>query len=430
MDNSLLTVLKVHNPWLAEPGRQGEILASGLPDPFLPRKEKLTLDEGRALLVAGPRQAGKTTWIRQALCGQDDPVLVLHAEEPLVRALCRSPALALDALGPVLGEQTILVFEEIQHLEDGPLFLKGLVDLAPRRRIVATGSSSFQFGARTRESLAGRARRVLLYPFSLEETAAAVPAESLPAIRQEAIASLWEKLLVTGGYPGPWFDPDPQAAVTRLAESIVLRDVSDFYTIEHPAAFRKLLELAAADTGNLVNLSAWAATAQVSRTAARRYLDIAAEAHVLRLVPPFAGGKRSEITGRPKVYFADNGLKNALFGGYGPGRQRADRGALWENAVYTELLKRTGLLDQLAYWRTRSGGEVDFVIRRSCELVALEVKAAALQRPVLSRAARSFLAAYRPARFGVINSSLRLDRVEEGVPVLFRRPWELDQILG
>jgi predicted AAA+ superfamily ATPase len=430
MDNSLLTVLKVHNPWLAKPYRQGEILAGSLPDPFLARRERLELEEGRVLLVAGPRQAGKTTWIKQALFGQKDPVLVLHAEEPLVRGLCRSPALALDALEAVLEEKTVLVFEEIQHLADGPLFLKGLCDLSPRRRIVATGSSSFQFGAKTRESLAGRARRVLLYPFSLEEAAAAMPGDALPALVEEEISGIWEKLLVTGGYPGPWFDSDPEAAVTRLAESIVLRDASDFFTIEHPAAFRKLLELSAADVGNLVNLSAWASAAQVSRTAARRYLDIAAEAQVLRLVPPFAGGKRAEITGRPKVYFIDNGLRNALFGGFGPSQKRADRGALWENAVYSELLKRTGLLAQVAYWRTKNGGEVDFVINRSGELTAVEVKAAALNRPSLSRAARSFLSAYRPKRLGVINASLRLDLKAEGVPVLFRRPWEIGEILG
>jgi predicted AAA+ superfamily ATPase len=430
MDPALLATLRAHNPWLDRPGDQEALLAASLPEEFIARRRRLELRPGRAELVVGPRQAGKSTWIREALAHLDAPILILHAEEPRVRELAESPALALAGLADVLASETLLLFEEVQHLREAPLFIKGLVDLARTRRIVATGSSSFELGARTRESLAGRARRTRLLPFSLEEVAALIPAELVPAIRDLQLAILWEKLVVTGGYPQPWFDPEPAEALHYLVESFVLKDTSDLHQIERPSVFRKLLELAAADTGNLVNLSEWAGLAQTSRNTVGRYLEIAEEAHVLRLVPPFAGGKRAEITGTSKVFFLDNGLRNAVFGGFRPSRERADCGALWENAVFNELAKRLELLDEIRFWRSRSGAEVDFVVRRGERMVAIEVKAAELIRPTVSRGTHSFLEAYRPACLGVVNASLRLDTVEDGVNVRFVRPWELDLVLG
>ena len=430
MDAALLATLRAHNPWLDGPGNQQALLAATLPGQFIARRRRLELRAGRAELVVGPRQAGKSTWIREALAHLDTPILVLHAEEPRVRELADSPALALAGLADVLTPETLLLFEEVQHLREAPLFIKGLVDLDRARRIVATGSSSFELGARTRESLAGRARRTQLLPFSLQEVETLVPAGCLPAIRDLQSAALWEKLVLTGGYPEPWFDPEPEEALHYLVESFVLKDTSDLHQIERPSVFRKLLELAAADVGNLVNLSEWASLAQTSRNTVGRYLEIAEEAHILRLVPPFAGGKRAEVTGTPKVFFLDNGLRNAVFGGFKASHERGDRGALWENAVFNELAKRLDLLDEIRFWRTKSGAEVDFVVRRGEKMVAIEVKAAELLRPTISRGTHSFLEAYRPACLGVVNASLRLDTVEDGVPVRFVRPWELDLVLG
>jgi Holliday junction resolvase-like predicted endonuclease len=98
--------------------------------------------------------------------------------------------------------------------------------------------------------------------------------------------------------------------------------------------------------------------------------------------------------------------------------------------VFQELVKRLTLLDEVRFWRSKNGAEVDFVVCRQDRMVAVEVKATALRRPQLSRAARSFLHAYRPSCFGVVNSSLAMETEEQGVPVRFCRPWELDQILA
>ena len=100
-----------------------------------------------------------------------------------------------------------------------------------------------------------------------------------------------------------------------------------------------------------------------------------------------------------------------------------------ENATFNELAKRLELLDKIRYWRSKSGAEVDFVVRRGERMVAFEVRAGDLPRPIVSRGTHSFLEAYRPTCLGVVNASLRLDTVEEGITVRFVRPWEIDLVL-
>jgi len=192
----------------------------------------------------------------------------------------------------------------------------------------------------------------------------------------------------------------------------VLRDASDVYKIKRPDAFRKLLSLAASQIGNLVNFSSWAANSGVSVTTVVEYVNIMAESHIVKLVQPYVGGKRAEITSTPKIYFLDNGLRNFLFGGFTSLDQRADFGPLMENLVLSELCKHTHpLLDSILYWRSTSGAEVDFIIRKSDSMSAIEVKAGTLKRPGISKSLRSFIQVYRPDIVIVLNDTLQ-ERIE------------------
>jgi hypothetical protein len=145
-----------------------------------------------------------------------------------------------------------------------------------------------------------------------------------------------------------------------------------------------------------------------------------AESHIIKLVRPFVGGKRAEITSTAKIFFLDNGLRNLLFGGFTSLDQRGDLGALIENFVYTELCKNTNpLLDSILYWRSSSGAEVDFIIRKSDSIWAIEVKAGSMKRPTITRSLRSFIQAYRPENVLVLNDTLQ-DRIEmDGTKIRF-----------
>src|SRR4029079_14047811 len=123
--------------------------------------------------------------------------------------------------------------------------------------------------------------------------------------------------------------------------------------------------------GNLVNLSEWAALTSVSNDTVAEYCRLLEETHLIRLVRPFGGGKRAEITSARKVFLLDNGIRNQLFGGFQSAEERPDRGALLENLAFTEPAKTVHpLLDGLSTWRSKAGAEVDFIVEHQGRLLA------------------------------------------------------------
>lgn len=422
MNPQLQRVLLAENPWLRGEDLLGWIQRF-LPASYIPRRTRLVADH-RVVLVVGPRQAGKSTLIWKTLEEAAEPVLYVNCEEPSMREWLSSPSAFLADVAELAGETRALFFEEVQRLPEAGLFLKGLVDRRTSLRIYATGSSSFDLEAATRESLAGRALRHLLLPLSLAEAGAGLPEPSRLA-REEGLSRLVERMMIYGGYPTVLPSEDPRRELASLVEAFVVRDASDRFRIRHTAALRKILELAASQVGNLVNLSDWAALSNVSNDTVADYCRLLEETHLIRLVRPFVGGKRAEITGARKVYLLDNGIRNQLFGGFQTATDRPDRGALLENLVFTELAKTVHpLLDGLSAWRSKSGAEVDFVVEHQGRLLACEVKAGD-SRGVLSRSARSFIEAYQPEQFVVVNRRPLPETADGATRVRFLRAEDL-----
>ncbi|MFY9825751.1 MAG: ATP-binding protein [Thermoanaerobaculia bacterium] len=410
MNRDLQTILLRDNPWLREPAGLADWLRLRLPPTYLPRfaaakaRERWS-EADRAHLVIGPRQAGKSTALWAYLAERNEPALFVDCEQALVREWCRSAPLFLADLEGLVDRPVTLFFEEIQHLEEAGLFLKGLVDRKIGVPILVTGSSSYHLGARTRESLAGRASRTRLLPLSLPEVCQDLAGR--PAIlRDWLIEERLARHLVFGGYPSVWLSENPEVLLTDLLEAMVLRDASDLFRIGRPDAFRQLLRLLAGQAGSLVNLSEWASVLGISRDTVASYLEILESSHLIMVLPPFAGGKRVELTARPKVYLLDNGLRNRLLHDFHPLEERTDAGPLLENWVATELWKALPDGATLHFWRSASGAEVDFVLARGDRLLPVEVKASRSGRPLPSKSLRSFLDAYQPATALMLNLTL------------------------
>ena len=401
MEEYVLRILEADNPWLSRKNFN-EWYKSFLPKKFIPRNTVLEPDH-RVCLVVGPRQVGKSTLIWKYLSETQKPFLFLNCEEPGLRQWMTSPAVFWEDIRKLVESPVPLFFEEIQRLPEAGLFLKGLVDRRIGVSIFATGSSSFDLEAKTRESLAGRALRHLMLPLSLAERARPLDGPELMVARH--LQNQMEKMLSYGGYPTVVLSSQPEKELAGLVEAFIIRDASDRFRIRHPAAFRKVLELAASQIGNLCNFSEWSAHAGISNDTVSEYAHLLQETHIVRLLRPFVGGKRAEITSAPKVFFIDNGIRNLLFGGFGPVQNRPDRGALWENLAFTEIYKEINpVLDSIHYWRSKAGAEVDFVIQHQGRIAACEIKAGD-SRGKIPRASKSFIEAYQPELFLAVSGN-------------------------
>lgn len=442
MNRDLRTLLSHDNPWVLAPQRLEPWLRGFVPEGYLERDVVRASGSswsraGRAHLVIGPRQAGKTTALRAWAAERGEQVLAIDCEQALVQRWCRSAPLFLEELAELVTELPMLLFDEVQHLDEAGLFIKGLVDRRYPGPILVTGSSAWHLGGKTRESLAGRATRSRLLPFSLAEVTADLVGRP-SALRRLEIERRFERHAVVGGYPDVWLErDDPAALLLELVHAFVVRDASDLFRIERPDAFHRLLQLVAGQVGSVVNRAEWGSLLGLSSGTVASYLSILEEAHVLATIRPFAGGKRSELTSRPKVFFVDCGLRNQLVGDLRPWQQRTDRGPLLENWVLTELLKSMPRDRTLHFWRSTSGAEVDFVLAGPGRPLAVEVKASPLARPRIPRAARSFVDAYEPERLVIVNTGLEHEEMLGQTRVIWTRPeavratlWSTDQPPG
>lgn len=429
MDRDIQVIVETDNPWIRDRDGLSAWLHSRLPATYIPRRAaersrgRWAATE-RAHLIVGPRRAGKSTAIWHYLSERRAPVLFIDCEQALVQRWSRSASTFLRDIAGLVSAPVPLFFEEAQHLEEAGLFIKGLVDRVPRAPILVTGSSSFHLRSRTRESLAGRATRTRLLPFSLAELLGDVGDEP-KAVRERIETERFERHAIHGGYPDVWLSETPEVELTDLVEAIILRDASDLFSVGRPDAFRRVLHLAATQVGSLVNISEWSSIAGVSRDTVASYLEILESSHVVSLIRPFVGGRRAEITSSPKVFLVDNGIRNRLIHDFKPLSERIDKGAVLENWVFTEISKELPRDASLHFWRSAAGAEVDFVIVLGESVVAVEVKSERLRRPTIPRAARSFVKAYEPDQLWLVNMGFASRERIGGTDVSWIAPTEV-----
>jgi len=428
MDSHLLRSVLRWNPWLDRPSEWERAVGQRIPASFVSRSPAggvPGVDPKRALVVVGPRQAGKSTFLWDLIKRRHSRCLYLHCEDRIIAEWCKSPSAFAADFDSLPAPMDAVFLDEAQHLEEAGLFVKGLVDIGLPVSLYVTGSSSYHLRSRTRESLAGRAARLRIYPFSLGEVLAAEGGTRTgPGVRLAADRA-WERQMRYGCFPEVYLSGGEEELLFNLVESFVLRDASDLFKIQRPAALRKLLRLMAGQSGNLVRMSEWAALCEVSAPTVAEYAALLEECHVIRLLPVFHGGRRAELTATPKISFVDNGIRNLLAGDFSPIETRADVGALFENWVFGELTKTLMQPDDLHYWRTRAGAEVDFVIHRpGLAAVAVEAKLDAIP-PRISRGARSFIEAYEPAVFITVTRNAQAETKVGTTRCVWCRPHDL-----
>ncbi len=327
------------------------------------------LGKRKAIIVIGPRQVGKTTLVRQITQDLGKKSLWLTGDDPESRSLLDNISLA--RLQNLLGQNEVVVVDEAQRFTNAGLMLKLITDHLPQVQLFVTGSSSLDLAAQTKESLTGRKIEFHLYPLSFVEMC------NHHGYLTER--SLLEHRMLYGYYPDVVQQSPPQAQkiLNDLSDGLMYKDLLSLDQIKKPSLLVKLLQALALQVGNEVRYLQVAQTIGADPLTVERYTDLLEQSFVLFRLPSLSRNARNEIKKGRKIYFYDNGIRNAILKNFSPLALRNDTGALWENFLLAERMKRNAYSDYACnayFWRTTSQQEIDYVEDANGRLQAFEFK--------------------------------------------------------
>ncbi len=357
-------------------------------------KQSINSEIRKLVLILGPRQTGKTTLVRRIMEQNKGRSLYLTGDDPTVRS--RLLNIGIEALRPILEDCDLFVLDEAQRVTNICITLKLIADNFPNVRVIATGSSSFEMSNQINEPLTGRKTEYFLYPICWQEWA-----EHAGAFKT---ASGLDQRLIFGMYPEVLTRPGQEKeALAGLASDNLYRDLLSFAPIRKPEILVQLLQALALQLGSEVSYNELSMLLKVDKQTVSNYITALEQAYVIFRLGPFSRNLRNEISTTRKVYFYDNGIRNALLGNFSPLELRNDKGALWENFLVSERLKRNRYARRhfvnTYFWRTKLQQEIDYLEEYDGQLSAFEMKWKPSRMPKLPAA---FAGAYPEHRFSVV----------------------------
>ncbi len=351
--------------------------------------------KGKATILLGPRQSGKTTLIKALLARTGLPYLLLNADEPDVRELLDNPT--STRLRTIIGNHKIFCIDEAQRIANIGITLKLVTDQIPEVQVIATGSSALELNSSIAEPLTGRKFEFTLYPLSFAELA------SHYGLLEER--RYLEQRLVYGSYPEVATHPErAKELIKLLTESYLFKDLLLLEGLKKPPLLEKLVKALALQLGSEVSFHELGQLTGADAHTVERYIDLLEKAYVLFRVPAYSRNVRNEIKKGKKIYFLDNGIRNAVIGNFLPLTSRTDSGPLWENYLVAErrkLLANRGISSSAYFWRTTQQQEIDYIEESHQGLAAFEFK----WNPAKSgiNFPKTFTRAYPNAQTGVID---------------------------
>lgn len=341
---------------------------------YIPQKQLENLRNlvipGKVVVIYGARQVGKTTLAKKFLEDLDEKVLFVDGDDITVRQYLESQS--ISQLRDFVGDHSLLVIDEAQHVEKIGLNLKLIVDHVPNLKVVATGSSSFDLAKDVGEPLTGRKFVLKLYPLAQMEI-------SETESRHETEANL-ESRLVYGSYPEVVTMHDNikrKEYLREIVSSYLFKDILALEGIRYANKLVRLLQLLAFQIGKEVSLSELGSQLGMSKNTVERYLDLLEKVFVVYRLSGFSRNLRKEITKNHRYYFIDNGIRNAVIQNFNPISLRDDLGEIWENYILAERMKWREYLRESGnayFWRTYDKKEIDLVEERRGKLHGYEVK--------------------------------------------------------
>lgn len=328
------------------------------------------LFKNKVLLLIGARQIGKTTLLKQVLQNCTEKSLWLNADEYDVKRKLENATTSTQLL-QLFGNAKLIVIDEAQQVEDIGLKLKLVIDTNPELQIIATGSSAFELLQKSNEPLTGRKKEYHLYPISFSEM---VSHTSLLTEQR-----LLENRLIYGSYPEVINNPGNEKEVLKeITNSYLYKDVLRYDGIKKASVIDKLLVALALQVGSEVSYNELAKTiGNINSATVEKYIDLLEKAFVIYKLPALSRNLRNEIKKGKKIYFYDNGIRNAIINNFNPLALRNDKGALWENFLISERMKKNSYNKHYCntyFWRTFDQAEVDYIEEYDGALHVFEFK--------------------------------------------------------
>ena len=328
------------------------------------------LGKGKVIILIGPRQTGKTTLLKTILSSVSDQnsVQYWNCDDSEVRK--KLVGASSTQLRQLIGKSTLVVVDEAQRVQDIGLTLKLIYDNIPDVQLAVTGSSSLDLSNTINEPLTGRKFEYNLFPFSTNEllnhTSMMEELRHLPS------------RLIYGFYPDVVNNPgDEREILSNIASSYLYKDVFEFQDIRRPMVIEKLLQALALQVGSEVSFNELSSLLGIDGLTVQRYVDLLEKAYIIFHIRSYSRNIRNELKKSVKIYFYDNGIRNAVISNFTPCDMRSDMGALWENFLISERVKNNafhGRFCKYYFWRTTQKQEVDFIEETDGMLSAFEFK--------------------------------------------------------
>lgn len=337
----------------------------------------------KIIIIVGARQVGKTTLVNHAMESKKSFFLNFDIDidkQKIISASSLSPKEAIQSL----GNPDYLIIDEAQRLPQIGSIVKGWYDSDLSLKIILLGSSSLDLLNKSAESLTGRNEKIFITPLQFKEVICSrewysnVYADNeIENTFSNQISELLMQSIVFGSYPEVLFESDKKQYLLNLISDYLFKDVLQMGLIKTPELIKKLLALLAHQIGSEVSTNELSSNLGIARATVERYLDLLEQTFVIFRLPAFSTNPRKEISKSHKIYFWDTGVRNAILNEFSSNPLRSDIGHLWENWVVAEFAKQNILAGQtknLYFWRSRTGSEVDLIVKEGEKISAYEMK--------------------------------------------------------
>lgn len=326
------------------------------------------IGDNKAIILLGPRQCGKTTLLKSVSEKIARPYIWFNGDNPGDARLIENSS--VERLKSIIGKNEVIIIDEAQSIPDIGKTIKLIVDYIGNVCPIISGSSSFEISNELNEPLTGRKYEFNLYPFSFKEM---IEHHDLRTELQKL-----EQRLIYGSYPEVVTNAGREKELLNLlASSYLYKDIFKFGNIRKPSELEKIVQLLAWQIGSEVNTSEVAVSAGTTSETVERYIDILEKAYIVFRLPSFARNVRNEIKKNKKIYFYDNGIRNAVVGNFSFLSNRNDVGALWENYLVSERRKLNSYRNfygSTYFWRTPQQQEIDYIEEIDGKISAFEFK--------------------------------------------------------